>query len=989
MAANLSPAINISEKDFTQEVPAVTSSVGAIVMHTLKGPVNVRTLLTTPKDLETIFGQAGDINYTHWFTAEAFLKQSNQLYAVRVENNGKAVAGLTVGLSANGLHYAILNSATSKPVSAFPVHYADVKMHEAKIDYTLPAGSSTNNYGSLGSAATVVGSAAYVTGKFGNAVNLANTPTNTNNVPPTNYVVIPTTNFAANGSYSFCCWFYFTTYSSSIIQTPWSTTSGANYGGSYPWISIYTSTGFFYLNVSYVANAATTVSVSTNTWYHAVITVSGGTVVTLYINGVSAASVSTASSIYYNNIMLGGAGIGSAGASSTPFAGYIDDFRVYNRVLSTTEITALYNLTSIPTLNAIISASNPRYPLYNTVQPITSTPAIHYPFQKDLNDYATIGGANTTLVGTIQYVPGVNGGRALYLNNNVSITGPTNYVYIASPGLVNTNSYTFSCWVNFAAFGYSGNGVTVYNISSGNTAVGGSPQLQLSATGIIGYSFAGIVGASSGVQASLNTWYFCTLVSLSGTTLQLYVNGNYTSSLTGATTSYTGGIFIGGYSITQSVPFQGYIDDFRIYNRVLTATEIAALYNYSAQTPAIAPYAVPTTYSASNIMNGLTAQYRYNNSSAPGYDASYNSNILTMTGTAAASATVYKADGYSLSLTGNATAGGTATAYATSAILKTMPARNFTISTWVYPTIASGTNSQMLVNVGTATSVYGASIYLNGTNIPQLAIQSSSSTSQTVGSTSAIPTNTWSHVAAVHSAQSYATNPSMSLYVNGSLAAGPTSLTLPCLSNISSIRIGADLLAANAFTGYVADTRIYNRPLAASEISSLYGLYATNTVTPAQNAVTYNQSQTLVSSGLVTYLPFDGNVLDVASPGSSNSIITYGTTPLSNSTLASNITFVTPSIVGNSALYIANPLNATGAGQQSHIDVSLQPITGALSIATWFQLSKLLIGSTPAIFNFGSISANSTNGILLSIANEGQGCDFQVTGGCDFHVTGV
>jgi len=140
MTANLSPAVTTTESDFTQVVPSVTSAVGAIVIHAEKGPVNTKVLLTNPKDLEDIFGRATDVNYTHWFTAEAFLKQSNQLYAVRIEDSTKIVGGLTIGLSANGLDTLILSEATGKATELFPLSYDDIKSHEAKKDYTLSPG---------------------------------------------------------------------------------------------------------------------------------------------------------------------------------------------------------------------------------------------------------------------------------------------------------------------------------------------------------------------------------------------------------------------------------------------------------------------------------------------------------------------------------------------------------------------------------------------------------------------------------------------------------------------------------------------------------------------------------------------------------------------------------------------------------------------------------------------------------------------------------
>jgi phage tail sheath protein FI len=143
MPENLSPNVDFREKDVSQVIPSVTSAVGGIVMHSVKGPINTKILLTNPKDLETFLGRPNDTNFTHWFTAEAFLKQSNQLWAVRVEDDSKKVPGLTVGLSASGLGYIVLSEETTKLAEVFPLDYNDIKENEAKIDYNLPEGNSS------------------------------------------------------------------------------------------------------------------------------------------------------------------------------------------------------------------------------------------------------------------------------------------------------------------------------------------------------------------------------------------------------------------------------------------------------------------------------------------------------------------------------------------------------------------------------------------------------------------------------------------------------------------------------------------------------------------------------------------------------------------------------------------------------------------------------------------------------------------------------
>lgn len=111
MPTNLSPTVDIIEKDLTLRIPSVTSSVGAIVVAAQKGPLN--TLVNVPDESTyiDIFGEPDDVNYTHWFTATSFLKQSNQLYVVRTENEDTLCSGVTIGLSGD------LASADEVPAS--------------------------------------------------------------------------------------------------------------------------------------------------------------------------------------------------------------------------------------------------------------------------------------------------------------------------------------------------------------------------------------------------------------------------------------------------------------------------------------------------------------------------------------------------------------------------------------------------------------------------------------------------------------------------------------------------------------------------------------------------------------------------------------------------------------------------------------------------------------------------------------------------------
>lgn len=90
---------------------------------------------------------------------------------------------------------------------------------------------------------------------------------------------------------------------------------------------------------SYIRDITSDITPSLNTWYHIVYTVSG-TTSTLYINGVNKGT-STVSSIGTSS------GAMELGASTAPsdqwLDGVIDQVRIFNRALTSTEVSTLYN----------------------------------------------------------------------------------------------------------------------------------------------------------------------------------------------------------------------------------------------------------------------------------------------------------------------------------------------------------------------------------------------------------------------------------------------------------------------------------------------------------------------------------------------------------------------------------------------------------------------------------------------------------------------
>lgn len=95
-----------------------------------------------------------------------------------------------------------------------------------------------------------------------------------------------------------------------------------------------------YNGTSFVGSASTTSGISLNRWYHVLYTMSSGTTGKLYLDGVLQNGTQNTSTI---NSTTYSPSLGSRADGLNPFNGFIRDFRIYNRVLTTSEISNLSN----------------------------------------------------------------------------------------------------------------------------------------------------------------------------------------------------------------------------------------------------------------------------------------------------------------------------------------------------------------------------------------------------------------------------------------------------------------------------------------------------------------------------------------------------------------------------------------------------------------------------------------------------------------------
>ena len=88
MAFQVSPGVLVQEKDLTNVIPAVATSIGAIAGDFTKGPTDEIISISSEKDLVETFGKPTATNFEHFFSASSFLQYGNALNVVRTTGTG-------------------------------------------------------------------------------------------------------------------------------------------------------------------------------------------------------------------------------------------------------------------------------------------------------------------------------------------------------------------------------------------------------------------------------------------------------------------------------------------------------------------------------------------------------------------------------------------------------------------------------------------------------------------------------------------------------------------------------------------------------------------------------------------------------------------------------------------------------------------------------------------------------------------------------------
>lgn len=546
-------------------------------------------------------------------------------------------------------------------------------------------------------------------------------------------------------------------------------------------------------------------NITMNKWHHYVLVING-TVGTFYIDGVPdsggnfSPQLSPASA---NNLEIGSAFAGLAGANK----GSMDDVRIYSRVLSPAEIVQLYTMGG---------------------GKINKTDTTRPDLKSGLVGHWTMDGKDTTVTTAIDKSGNGNTGtraggtslRAGKIGQAMKLDGSTGYLSVANSSSLNVENgdYSVSFWAKISVdttterYLYS-KGTKNTNTSYFSTRIlSPNKNIRFIARSYNNDSNYDYYDTNT-VLNNPNAWYhFVMTFKVSTRIIKVYINGVEDGGATGSlgTTfadANTLSLELGKYANTGYFP--GSLDDFRIYNRTLSATEVQQLYAMGGGK------INKTDTTKPDLKSGLVGHWTMDGkdyiTTSTLLDKSGNGN----TGTRSATDTILVAGkiGQGMKFGGK---NGTVSV-ANSASLS--PTSSITISTW----IKHGVNStgSGIISKSTFLSDQGDYALLDIGGVAYFQFNAATQRAVTTGAV-ALATNKWTHVVATYNGTS------ILFYINGVLKTSTctigTCTGFAITSSTASLKIGTyyDLVPLQLLAGSLDDVRIYNRAISPIEVMQLY-----------------------------------------------------------------------------------------------------------------------------------------------------------------------
>ncbi len=452
--------------------------------------------------------------------------------------------------------------------------------------------------------------------------------------------------------------------------------------------------------------------------------------------------------------------------------GTIDELRIYNRALSGSEVSALYNWAPGPMV-------------YYNFEEGSGTTTVY-----DKSGNNNTGSMNGTMTAS-DWTPGKYG-KALDFDGTDDYVLPPGQSFMGSA----TSEFTVSGWINPRVT--AGTIFHNYYPSSGWSTglvgfTGGKLGFYVHALGFV---------AETGATPT-NSWTYVSLTRDAAGNNKLYKNGVLVVSNSGAYSASGGAneIGIGRYrsdccQFDSPGWFNGKIDEVKIYNYARTSKQVVEDMN-AGHPVGGSPVGSQVVYHKLDEGNGATIY----DSSFNQFNASLvNSPTWSNNGKFGKAVLFTAASSQSLSIANTSN--------------RILPASNaaFTLSLWFNPrTVTTATVKSIISNETWTVSGFRCGINSTG----KLEFWSSESGGTTnLTSTTTINANSWYHMVVAYDGTS------ASMFLNGQLEATDTTATI--VSNTNTVNVAAAIGGKEYFDGLIDEIKIYTSALTANEVKLDY-----------------------------------------------------------------------------------------------------------------------------------------------------------------------
>lgn len=548
-------------------------------------------------------------------------------------------------------------------------------------------------------------------------------------------------------------------------------------------------------------------SLSTGTWYHVAGVYDQSTrTVRLYINGQLADSTTTGtvpSSLEDND---GRFHLGVTGSSGTPvgyYDGVLDEARIYNRILSDSEISILYNWVPSPVG-------------YWKLDENTGTSAYD----------SSSNGSTGTLTSGPAWALGKFG-------SGVDFDGSDDYIDAQSPTtLDDLPMISIGAWINPDTVGENSVGRI---ISKQDSSFENGWQFYIASSTTIGflvdYTTVGetLLCTSSGVTISLDTLQHVAVTwdgSGNCTGVKFYINGVSTTvsadSIASARTSDASNNLYIGNSTGTARTFDGLIDDVRLYNYVRSSKQVVEDMN-AGHPAAGSPVSSMAAYWAFDEQKGQTVNSK-------GHTSGLGGTLGTDSSTASDDPVWNIANSSNCKMNGCLDFDGTNDYAETTDSLDTQlttSTSTFTLSAWVYPdSLSTGQAIVGKYGDGGCTAAEDQRqwlFYFTSTDKPTVVLNDAlngTGNEPLVAANTSVSNSTWTHLAATIDVG----NDKVIIYINGKKDIESTITLTDIADGTNPITIGAYCSngSAGRFNGKIDEVKVYTGLLTADEIKMDY-----------------------------------------------------------------------------------------------------------------------------------------------------------------------